>query len=260
MTMARHMEDNAGPLLRWTTCLLVVGAVHFAALIVARTTSSDHGTPAAPPAVLLDLAPAPQAPAEPGPAPRDVAPPELAPELKQPPDLAPQLLDLPLPEPPPPVEIPETLPPSEVALPKPPPSPLPPPRPRPVRRPPPERTTPSRPAAPVQHAAPAPRQAAPVPGSVPATWQDALRAHLARFKRYPVQAQRRGVQGVVVVRFAMNRAGMVLSVAVARSSGHRALDEEARRWIERAQPLPKPPREVTSDPVELVIPLRFALH
>jgi protein TonB len=95
---------------------------------------------------------------------------------------------------------------------------------------------------------------------VPATWQDALRAHLARFKRYPVQAQRRGVQGVVLVRFTMNHAGMVLSVAVVRSSGHRELDEEARRWIERAQPLPRPPPEVVSDPVELVIPLRFALQ
>ena len=120
--------------------------------------------------------------------------------------------------------------------------------------------TPSPPAAPIQ-APPAPTAAAPSPGAaVPATWQDALRAHLARFKRYPVQALRRGEQGVTMVRFAMNHAGTVLSAVVVRSSGHDDLDQEALAWIQRAQPLPRPPPEVATDPIELVVPLRFELR
>jgi protein TonB len=95
---------------------------------------------------------------------------------------------------------------------------------------------------------------------VPATWQDALRAHLARFKRYPVQALRRGEQGVTMVRFAMNHAGTVLSAVVVRGSGHDDLDQEALAWIQRAQPLPRPPPEVVQDPIELVVPLRFELR
>jgi periplasmic protein TonB len=92
------------------------------------------------------------------------------------------------------------------------------------------------------------------------TWQDALRAHLARFKRYPVRALRRGEQGVTMVRFAMNHAGTVLSAVVVRSSGHDDLDQEALAWIQRAQPLPRPPPEVATDPIGLVVPLRFELR
>jgi protein TonB len=257
------IADDAGIALRWTVCLLVVIAAHMSAFLLLRTSLSDHGTPAVPPAVLLDLASEPQAPPAPEPV-TEPAPPEPQP---------PEAVTPPLPEPPPPVEPPplETpplmempvapVPQPEAVLPTP---PLPPPRPpaRVVKRLPVEKAPPlvSAPPAQAPQAAPAPTQAAPQSGAIPSTWQDALRAHLARFKRYPMLAQRRGEEGTALVRFAMNRTGMVLSVAVVRGTGHSELDQEAQHWIERAQPLPLPPPEVPGDSIELVIPLKFELH
>lgn len=260
-------EGNGATLLRWTACLLLVVATHIAVLLLLRTIPSDHGIPATPPPVLLELAPEPQAPPEPE---RIEPPPEVTTPPEPPP---PDAVTPPTPEPPPQEGIPpepppvETPPPeatpakSEALLPEPPPPP-PPRKPRVAKRPVPEHLEqkPAPPPVPIQQAAPAQVQAAPTPGAMPITWQDALRAHLARFKRYPVQAQRRGEQGVALVRFVMNHAGMVLSVVVVRGSGHADLDQEALHWIERAQPLPRPPPEITRDPIELVIPLHFELR
>jgi TonB family protein len=50
------------------------------------------------------------------------------------------------------------------------------------------------------------------------------------------------------------------AAVVVRSSGHDDLDQEALAWIQRAQPLPRPPPEVATDPIELVVPLRFELR
>jgi protein TonB len=103
-------------------------------------------------------------------------------------------------------------------------------------------------------------RAAPAPNQAPATWQGAVRAHLALFKRYPLIAQRRGEEGVAQVRFVMDHAGRVVSVALVGGSGHPDLDQEALAWIQRAQPFPVPPPEMGQGPVELLIPLRFELH
>jgi periplasmic protein TonB len=265
MNMARHgiATDETGIALRWAACLLVVMAAHMAAVLLLRTSMSDHGTHAAPAAVLLDLAPELQAPPAPEPEPTP------SPAPSEPVTSSPPESPLPVGQPPPlPQELPPVEPPlmevpvsptaqPEVVPPIPPPSP---PRPaaRTIKRPPAERATRSPP--PPMQASPVPVQAAPQPGVIPTTWQDALRAHLARFKRYPMLAQRRGEEGTAMVRFTMNRAGTVLSVMVVRGTGHSALDHEAQQWIERAQPLPPPPSDVAGDRIELVIPLKFELR
>jgi protein TonB len=269
---ADRVEADRPVIWIWASCLLLVLLAHVSVLIGLRSTISEAGAPVTPPAVLLDLAPAPVAPPEPEPTPAppiatppppaEIAPPPPEPEPPPPPepDPTPPQAEPPPPEVVPPPQEPPPQSPPEVVLPKP---PAPPPHPhvRTVKRPVPDAVqTPSAPAAPIQ-APPAPTAAAPSPGAaVPVTWQDALRAHLARFKRYPVQALRRGEQGVTMVRFAMNHAGTVLSAVVVRGSGHDDLDQEALAWIQRAQPLPRPPPEVAQDPIELVVPLRFELH
>ena len=86
-----------------------------------------------------------------------------------------------------------------------------------------------------------------------------MAAYIARFRQYPVAAQRRGDEGVALVRFVVDRAGNVSSVTLVRSSGHADLDSEAISWVGRAQPVPPPP-EIAGSRIDLVIPLRFALH
>jgi protein TonB len=87
-----------------------------------------------------------------------------------------------------------------------------------------------------------------------------LFAHLNRYKRYPEAAKLRHEEGIVSLRFTMDRAGNVLSAEVAKSSGSKALDQEARALIQRAQPLPPIPAEFRQGSLELVVPVEFSLR
>jgi protein TonB len=92
-----------------------------------------------------------------------------------------------------------------------------------------------------------------------ASWQSVLLQHLQSRKHYPRAAQSRRQEGIAVVRFVLDRQGSLLSARLERSSGVEILDEEAVDLLHRAQPLPPPPPEVTSDRIELAIPIEFLL-
>lgn len=76
------------------------------------------------------------------------------------------------------------------------------------------------------------------------SWQSQLLRHLARYKRYPEHARRRGIEGTSQVRFSLDGQGRVLSVALAKSSGNAAIDSATLAMIRRASPVPKPPAEL----------------
>lgn len=117
-------------------------------------------------------------------------------------------------------------------------------------------------------APPAPETTAPPARPAPAaavaasaqTWEGLLLAHLERRKRYPAEARAQRREGVAHVRFTMTRDGRVLSAELERSSGHPALDREAVALLRRAQPLPKPPAEITGDPISLSVPVEFFMR
>ncbi|HVY14544.1 MAG TPA: TonB family protein [Rhodopila sp.] len=251
---------------------MAVVLLHGAAMLRLREIKPETPPVNAAPVVELDLAPLPAPPVvapapepapptleppppaarEPPPTPPDPTPPDPTPPDVTPPE------PLPLPEPPPPLakEIPPDL-------------PVPKPKPKLKRRPPPVHR------APVETRTPEPAPAPPVPqpptqaaapqtvapsGPVTASWESAVAAYLARFKRYPIAAQRRGEEGIVLVRFAIDRSGMVHGIALARSSGHADLDQEAESLVDRAQPLPKPPAQVPGNLIDLVVPISFSLR
>nr|WP_255696916.1 TonB family protein [Sandaracinobacteroides sayramensis] len=108
--------------------------------------------------------------------------------------------------------------------------------------------------------APASRPAAATPSSHAPSWQAQVLGQLNRVKRYPSTAQARRQQGVPYVRFVMDREGRVLSSRLERSSGFRALDDEAVALPGRAQPLPGPPESVPGHTLELVVPVEFFLR
>lgn len=108
----------------------------------------------------------------------------------------------------------------------------------------------------------APVQGAKGPEQVQAeiNWQAMIQTHLERNKRYPRQAQLLRQQGIPLVTFIINRDGYVLDVILFQSSGIASLDEEAIALIKRAEPLPKPPSEITDDPIQLTVPIDFSLR
>lgn len=116
---------------------------------------------------------------------------------------------------------------------------------------------PPRPAAPETTAPPSPPAHPAVSAASSRSWEGEVLAHLERRKRYPQEARSQRLEGVAMVRFSMDRRGRVLSVDLARSSGHAVLDREAIGLLRRAQPLPAPPAEVAGDPLSLTVPVEF---
>ena len=80
--------------------------------------------------------------------------------------------------------------------------------------------------------------------------------HLQRFKRYPVAAH--GAAGTVLVQFALNRAGEVISSEVSKSSGNSVLDHEALDILHRASPFPPFPTAKPGTQDSYIAPVNFA--
>ncbi len=233
---------------RWTTCLLIVLALHCAAfLLIARHRVPFEPVGLPPAAVIIDLAPAPPA----------VSPEPAPPPGPTPPQ--PEQLTPPEPEPVIPEVEPSPAPHPEVVLPKPQP-PKPKPRAKPVERPPVPQPVAPIPAAPTPVAPAAPTPPARSTANVRATWQAQLLSWLERHKRYPRVALEQRQQGVANLRFALDRQGRVLSFRLDKSSGFTLLDEEVLELIQRAQPVPAPPPEIPGDRIEVLVPVAFSLH
>jgi protein TonB len=87
-----------------------------------------------------------------------------------------------------------------------------------------------------------------------------LAAWLERHKRYPAQARKQRQEGVVRVRFVIDRNGRLISQNIAQSSGHRALDDAATDLLRRASPLPAIPLHIGRTRLEIVIPIAYRLQ
>jgi periplasmic protein TonB len=92
------------------------------------------------------------------------------------------------------------------------------------------------------------------------SWRSQLAAHLARYKRYPPEAEAHHDAGTVRLSFTMDRNGRVLSRHLEGSPGSAALDHEVLAMIERAQPLPAFPPSMPQTRMTLVVPIRFSLR
>ncbi len=106
----------------------------------------------------------------------------------------------------------------------------------------------------------APRTTAGERSSANATWQGVLLGHLQQHRRYPRQSERLRQQGVAYVRFAVARDGRVSAPRIERSSGFALLDQETLDTVQRASPVPAPPADVAGDPVEVMVPVAFFLR
>lgn len=230
----------------WTTAGLVALAAHAGVAALVLAWSRPSVPPAPEPVVLIELPP------EAAPAPAEAA--QQA-EEQPVPDLTPQRPETP------PIEIPPVsapLPSKAVTLPPPPPTP-------------PVRAAASAPAAaPANPVAIAPAGtgtgASTAPGNDPrAKRQEAdyftlVSAHLNRRKVYPAAGRQARQQGVVTVRFTVDRNGNVSGVSIKRSSGHELLDTATLELLQRVAPLPRMPTSMQRDSVTLSLPIDYSLR
>jgi periplasmic protein TonB len=241
--------DRRNEAVRWTAAAAMVLLAH-AAIITPymMLERPDSAMQAEEPAITIDFAP---------------------PEVVQPDPAPPVEEQKPEEPPPPPVEA-TTPPPEEVA----PPDPEPPPPPkeeltRPEEKPVPSPRVEKPKVVQPKKPPPKPRQASLAPAvgapsvassASQADWRGSLRAALLRNKRYPSEAASNHETGSVVIAFAVDRGGRVVSRHVVRSSGHPSLDQEALATVDRSQPLPAPPADISSGDLKMTVPLNFTLH
>ncbi|MFP8967609.1 energy transducer TonB [Pokkaliibacter sp. CJK22405] len=264
-----------------SACALVIAALHAAILLpLVMADAEPPLPPTAPEAIMIELAPMPEAPkvAE------EIAPtpPPPPPEEEPPAPPEPEVLPEPepveeTPEPPPEVK-------PEVVIPKvekkvekkpeprvekkPEPKPEPKPKPRPKPPEPPKKVEPQPEQPPKAQAKEAKQaevaKAAPVDPGVLAqrkqaerSWKSELMAHLARNYRYPRAARIRHQSGIVTVSVTVSRSGEVLSARVVKSAGSEILDDDAVQLLHRSSPLPAPPSHQSES---FSIPIRYSLN
>ncbi|MDR3468424.1 MAG: TonB family protein [Xanthobacteraceae bacterium] len=108
---------------------------------------------------------------------------------------------------------------------------------------------------------PAPRSVAPAPGNeagdrrLRVVWQNALRTHVEKYKRYPAARSQKTVD--LIVRFSIDRAGHVLSAEILKSSGDAEFDAAAIAMLRRADPVPLPPPTVADQGLSFNLPVSF---
>jgi protein TonB len=87
-----------------------------------------------------------------------------------------------------------------------------------------------------------------------------IAAQLEHYKRYPDLAKRRGEQGIVKLRFTLNRSGGVSNAQIEHGSGYADLDNEVLALVQRAQPLPAIPADIPDNTLDIHVPVSFSLH
>jgi protein TonB len=106
-----------------------------------------------------------------------------------------------------------------------------------------------------------PRSVAPAQGigesvrRMRATWQKELVAHLDRHKRYPAERVQKSAE--ILVSFALDRMGHVLSTSIVRGSGDAAFDQAALAMVRRSDPVPPPPPLVADEGLTFTLPVIF---
>lgn len=242
------MTDNRDSLLRYCGGLVVVLWIHAVVIWLALNWSKPQAIELPPAAMMIAMPPMPE-PAPPPP-PKVVTPPQPPAPVEEPP--LPKLVEAPKPK---------------IAIPKPAKPKAKPQPPKPVQKEEPKDEPVDKEVADAPPStAPATKSAAPAP-SVPsnsqakATWQSDLLNHLAKFKRYPEDARRRGQTGTTQLRFVVDSEGRVLSYELTSKSGSASLDRATLEMIRRAQPLPVPPKEILSNGViDLSAPFVYSLE
>ncbi|MFQ0813323.1 energy transducer TonB [Brucella anthropi] len=273
---------------RWIGAGILVLTVHAAgayAIHMAQDEDQPDGAQVA--AMVVELAPEPEAPmeekvadeaqpetaeapqdqAEPEPQPEEVTPPEPEPQaVQEPEEVIPDVVEAEKPEVavPMPVEKPEV-------------KPEPKPEPKKVEKPKPEKQKAEKPKPKKAEKAPVTRQAAAPRMDVDAgekaaanrrgensasagvsssKWTSKLQSHMARNVRF-LQRKSRNAKGLVQVTFVIDPSGNVLSARLAGSSGNPDVDQLALEAARRASPVPAPPAAIAKARMPITLPLLF---
>ena len=102
-------------------------------------------------------------------------------------------------------------------------------------------------------------QTSPSPKAVN-NYPNLLSAHIAKYTKYPRIAQRRKIEGEVIIEIQIRGDGSLISKYIKKSSGHEILDKAAMNTIERSKPFPLPPQASKDSVTTVNVPFDFNLQ
>ncbi len=91
-----------------------------------------------------------------------------------------------------------------------------------------------------------------------ATWQKELIAHLDKHKRYPAERSLKSAE--ILISFALDRMGHVLSTSIVKGSGDAAFDQAALAMVKKSDPVPPPPAAVADEGLSFTLPVIFRVN
>jgi periplasmic protein TonB len=91
--------------------------------------------------------------------------------------------------------------------------------------------------------------------TVRVNWQNELIAHLDKHKRYPAERSQKSAE--ILVSFALDRMGHVLSASIVKGSGDAAFDEAAIAMVWKSDPVPMPPPFIADEGLNFTLPVIF---
>jgi protein TonB len=86
-------------------------------------------------------------------------------------------------------------------------------------------------------------------------WKKKIVIQLASKREFPPGAMGQG--GTAKVKFAIDRQGKLIARELVESTGSELLDSAVLRMVERAEPFPEPPAEVSDDGLAFTVPVIF---
>jgi len=89
---------------------------------------------------------------------------------------------------------------------------------------------------------------------------DYIKRKIQENKRYPYQAKKEHIEGIVEMQFSIDRSGLLKDINIIKSSGFKILDEEALATIKRASPYPEIPNRLNTDTLQLQVKLIYKIE
>jgi TonB family protein len=89
---------------------------------------------------------------------------------------------------------------------------------------------------------------------------DYIKRKIQENKKYPWQAKKENIEGIVEMQFSISGNGQLKDVNIIKSSGYSILDEEAVATIKRSAPYPEIKNRLNTDNLQLQVKLIYKIE
>jgi len=97
-------------------------------------------------------------------------------------------------------------------------------------------------------------------GDTVSDWKVDVAKLIGKKQVYPRAALSKEIEGSAKVQITIDRTGHVTSYDVVQATGHPELDDDIPKLVQRIDPLPKPPSEMSDAELSLTLPLNWIIQ